>query len=156
MIDWVTVILLITAGIALIVVEIIFIPGTTILGIIGLGMMIFGVFLSYGKFGPNVGTAVLIVTALVGAGMTIVGFRSGVWQKFSLKSANRGRVNEDFKHNLYVDDTGKAVSALRPIGKAEFGDRTFEVRTLGDYIEAGTDIKVIRIDNNRIFVEPIN
>jgi membrane-bound ClpP family serine protease len=156
MIDWVTVLVLILAGIVFVIVEIIFVPGTTILGIIGLAMMIFGVVLSYNKFGSNTGTIVLIGTALVGAAITVVSFKSGVWRKFALKTAMRGKVNEDVKINLFVKDVGETVSALRPIGKAEFGDRTFEVRTIGNYVEAGTKVEITKIDNNKIFVQPIN
>ena len=157
MIDWVTVILLIGAGIVLVLLEIIFIPGTTILGIIGMAIMLFGIILAYSNFGPQYGTVVLIGTLLAGGTLTIYGFRQGSWKKFALKTAIKSRFNEDMKPNLFVDDKGKAVSALRPIGKAEFGDRTYEVRTIGNYVNTGTSVKVIRIDEQqRIFVEPIN
>lgn len=156
MIDWITVLVLIIAGIALVLVEIIFVPGTTILGILGLGMMIFGVVMSYSTFGSNIGTIILIATTLIGAVVTFISFKSGVWKKFALKTTNRGKVNEDVKPNLYIQDTGKAVSALRPMGKAEFGSQTVEVSTEGNYVEAGVDVEIIRIDNNKIIVQPIN
>jgi membrane-bound ClpP family serine protease len=157
MIDWLSVLILIGAGIVLVLLEIIFVPGTTILGIIGMAIMIFGIILAYSNFGPQYGTVVLVGTLIAGGVLTVFGFRQGSWKKFALKSAIRSRFNEDVQTNLFVDDEGKAVSALRPIGKAEFGDRTYEVRTIGNYVNSGTRVKVTRIDDQkRIFVEPIN
>ena len=157
MIDWLSVLLLIGAGIILVLLEIIFIPGTTVLGIIGMAIMIFGIVLAYSSFGPKYGSVVLAGTLIAGGTLTFFGFRQGSWKKFALKGAINSRFNEDIKPNLFIDDEGKAVSALRPIGKAEFGDRTYEVRTIGNYVNSGTMVRVIRIEEqNRIFVEPIN
>ena len=54
--DWISVILLLFVGIVLVVVEIIFVPGTTIVGIIGTALMCFGVIIGYSKFGAQIGT----------------------------------------------------------------------------------------------------
>jgi len=47
-----------------------------------------------------------------------------------------------------------SLSALRPVGKAEVGGRTFEVKTLGGYVTSGTKIRIIQILSNQIIVEP--
>ena len=60
--EWVTLILLLLSGIILIVIEIIFVPGTTILGIIGFALLVFGIIIGYSKFGPQTGTIILIST----------------------------------------------------------------------------------------------
>jgi len=48
------------------------------------------------------------------------------------------------------------MSALRPSGKAELKDKTFEVRTQGAYVDSGTRIRIIKILSNQIIVEPIS
>jgi len=51
---------------------------------------------------------------------------------------------------------GIALSALRPIGKGEFGGNVAEVKTAGEYIGAGESIRVIQVATNYIIVEKIN
>jgi membrane-bound ClpP family serine protease len=49
---------------------------------------------------------------------------------------------------------GIALSALRPVGKAEVAGKTYEVKTQGGYVATGTKIKIIQISSNQIIVEP--
>lgn len=157
MVEWLTILLIIAAGIILVLIEVLFVPGTTILGIIGGAIMVFGIVLAYTDYGSATGTWVLIGTLLAGGVLTFIGIRQGSWKKFALRSAINSRVNEDVQANLFEGDTGTAVSALRPFGKAEFGDRMYEVRTIGNYVASGSSVKVIKIDEQkRIFVEPVN
>ncbi len=53
-----------------------------------------------------------------------------------------------------VGDTGKAVTNLRPAGKARFGDRLVDVVTEGDFLAHGADVRVIMIQGNRVIVRP--
>ena len=154
--DWITVILLLIAGIVLLVVEIIFVPGTTILGIIGAGLMVFGVIIGYSKFGTQAGTLILVSALVVGGAITVISFKSGVLKRFALKNTNKSKFNEDIEVEHLLGAEGIAFSALRPYGKAEIYNSTYEVKTLGNYLDAGTKIKVTNVDkNHKIFVEPI-
>lgn len=154
--DWITVILLLIAGIILLVVEIIFVPGTTILGIIGGALMVFGVIIGYSKFGPQTGSIILVGAIIVGGGVTVISFRSGVWKRFALKNTNTSKFNEDVKVEHLLGADGVALSALRPFGKAEIYNSTYEVKTLGIYLEAGSKIKVTNVDkDHKIYVERI-
>ncbi len=49
---------------------------------------------------------------------------------------------------------GVASSYLRPAGVALIGDRRVDVLTEGEFIAAGTPVKVTRVEGARIFVEP--
>jgi membrane-bound serine protease (ClpP class) len=51
-----------------------------------------------------------------------------------------------------VGATGVTASALRPSGKAMFGDKYVDVVSDGAYIDHGTPVEVIRIAGNRIIV----
>ena len=153
--EWVIVLALILLGVILIVIEIIFIPGTTIVGIIGFAIAGFGVYLGYVNFGSNIGTVILLVSLFLCGIALVVALKSGVWKKLSLEKTNESKVNQEFKIGLQIDQKGVAVSALRPVGKAEFNDTEYEVQTIGDYIDAGTSIKIIMIKDRKIFVEPI-
>jgi len=153
MMEWVTVISLLLIGIGLIIIELIFVPGTTIVGLLGLGFAVTGVFLSFGYFGQEIGWTILIATSVFSIGSLIYALRSGAWRRFSNKSAIDSKVNEGILIDLKEGDIGTSISALRPIGKAEFSNKLIEVKTNGNYLEAGNSVKIIRIDGNKIIVE---
>lgn len=156
MLDWLTVLVMILAGIALVIVEVIFVPGTTILGLLGAGLVIFGIFMAYSDFGSRVGTIVLVATIFAGGILTVFSFKANVWGKFALKDTNKAKFNDDFRSHVFINDEGITVSDLRPVGKAEFGDKTFEVRTYGSMVKSGEKVKVIEVDKSDIiFVEPL-
>jgi len=156
MLEWFFVVSAIMFGLGLIIIEIIFVPGTTIVGIIGLLFSIFGIYLSYDYFGPSVGNVVLTITAAITVISFVISIRSGVWEKLGLKSANLSRVNEGYNLDLNVGDEGMTISALRPVGKAEFGDKVYEVTTMGNFLGSGERVKIIKIRVNKIYVELVN
>lgn len=152
--EWVAIISLIIVGIALIVVEIIFVPGTTVVGILGFGMIIGGIVMAFNNFGIRTGYTVAGATAVATGLALFWSLRTKPWRKLSLQSAIDSRVNEGALADLKVGDEGVAVSALRPAGKAEIGGEMYEVTTLGNFAPAGTPVKVIRISSNQVVVEP--
>lgn len=153
--EWTVVISLVAVGLILLLVEILFVPGTTIVGIIGFIVLAIGVGLSFKYFGREVGWMALGSTAVL-AGITLyISFKSNLWARFALKSAITSKVNED-PQGITVGEEGIALSALRPIGKAEIGKRTFEVKTLGTYVDSGKRVRIIQIVSNQIIVEPIS
>jgi len=156
MVEWLTVILLIFFGLGFIIAEIIFVPGTTLLGLFGLIFTIIGVIISYISFGAGIGTIVMIVAGTIGVGVLVYSLKAGVWEKFALKGSINSKVNEGEKEDLQVGEEGVTVSSLRPMGKGEFKERIYEVTTLGNFLTADTKIRIVSIKNNKIIVEPIN
>jgi membrane-bound ClpP family serine protease len=154
--EWITVIGLILFGIGLLIIEVIFIPGTTIVGIAGFICSGFGVYLGYDYFGSATGTTILIVSSSFLLVVMIYAFKSRAWERFSLKDENTGRFNDDFKVTLSVGDQGQTISSLKPSGKALFNEKELEVRSNGGFINENQQIKIIRIEPNKIIVEPIN
>ena len=154
MLEWLSVLLLIGVGLILLTIEMIFVPGTTILGIVGLVCIGFGVFLSFQYFGSTVGWTVLLISSAVGLVGLIYSLRRGVWDKFALKKSIDSHFNEEFPIEIEVGDIGEAVSALRPIGKADFNNKLIEVRSHGNYVKTGERVQVIRLEDNKIYVEP--
>lgn len=51
---------------------------------------------------------------------------------------------------------GTAASFLRPAGIATIDGRRIDVLTEGEFIPAGTTVRVTRVEGARIFVEPVN
>ncbi|MFD2513866.1 NfeD family protein [Pontibacter locisalis] len=154
--DWITVILLIGIGLLLIIVELIFIPGTTLVGILGFILTCIGIWIGYAALGTTAGHVILAATVLIAAVAFVYSFRSDSWSRFALKDQNRGRVNEDYQHALQVGEEGKTVSALRPQGTAIFADRHHEVQTNGEFVAPNTPIRIIKLNQNKILVEEIS
>jgi membrane-bound ClpP family serine protease len=153
---WIIIIALLTIGLALIIAEIVFIPGTTLVGVLGLVFAIAGIVISYEHFGSDVGFYILIGMGATTAAALYYSFKSGVWSKFSLKTSNNSKVNEGMVAALTIGDEGKTLSTLRPVGKAKFKEQEYEVKTLGDYVDHGMPIRIKLIMSNQIIVEPIN
>lgn len=156
MIEWVTVIALILFGLILIIAEIIFIPGTTIVGILGFLFLIVGVGFSFQYFGSETGWITVGISAAVSGLLLYYSFKSNVWGRFSSKSKIDSRVNEGLLDKIQVGNEGVTLSTLRPFGNAEVNDQIIEVKTFGNYLESGTKIKVVQINLNQIIVEQIN
>lgn len=154
--EWFTIIALVVFGLILIIIEVIFVPGTTFVGIVGFGIAGFGIWQSFLSFGTQTGLIVLSVSSLFAIAAIVFSFKSGVWKKFALNGRNQTKFNEDIKHNLSEGDIGITISALRPIGKAEFNDKVFEVKTNGTYLDSDTKVKVVRIIDQAIIVDPLS
>lgn len=155
MADWISVLLLILCGVILVILELIFVPGTTILGILGLVALVGGVYISFISFGSGTGLWVLIGSIAFSILALVYSLRAGTWKRFALESKIESRVNEDEKTSLTVGMQGKLISDLRPIGTAEFLDHLYEVQTNGHYLEAGTKVEIINLADNKIIVKPI-
>ncbi len=50
-------------------------------------------------------------------------------------------------------DRGKALSMLRPVGRAEFGGESFDARSEGDFIPPGADVVALRVEGSEVVVE---
>jgi membrane-bound ClpP family serine protease len=149
------IIFLILIGLLLIIAEVIFVPGTTFVGVIGLVLTIVGIFMVFEDYGDVTGywTAggTLVVTVLA----IIYSFQSKSWDRFSLKSTSQSRVNDNDIYTFQVGERGKTVSDLKPVGKAEFSGKIYEVNSKGGWIGTNQRIQITKIEHKRIFVESI-
>ncbi|MFQ3546805.1 MAG: NfeD family protein [Termitinemataceae bacterium] len=59
---------------------------------------------------------------------------------------------EGENYSSLVGKKGKAISTLRPSGKAEIEGKIYAVEADGEFIEPGTEIQVMRVRGNRIIV----
>lgn len=154
--EWFSILLLIIMGLALLIVELIFIPGTTIIGLLGMIFIIVGVYFGFEAYGTTTGMYILAGTLILTGVTLYLGFKSNAWEQFSLKTSMQGKFNEGLSDSLNLGDEGVATSTLKPIGKAEINDNEYEVTSMGGFLDSGEKIKIIKIDRNKIIVEPIN
>lgn len=151
--EWTIVGTLILLGLVLLVVEILFVPGTTLVGLLGFLLVIVGCGLSFGYFGNRTGWLTVGGSAVLSGLALYVSFRSNLWFRFALKSTSSGTATEEVKDKVEVGEEGRTLSSLRPSGKAEFRQGIFEVRTYGTYVDPETIVRVVQVESNQIIVE---
>lgn len=79
-------------------------------------------------------------------------FLSGIF----LPEKIEGTGMEPLEARLSLGDEGKAISRLNPIGRAEFNGLEVEVTCRDGFTEAGTSLKIVRLEQGRITVRIIN
>lgn len=140
-------------GLLLISVEVFLVPGTTFVGAIGLLVLGIGIYYSFQLYGASTGGAVLIGAALVIGALTAIGLKRIDKSPFNVLAKIDSKVNEFDYSNIAVGDEGITLTALRPEGRAMINDERVIVYSKGFYIDTNTEIKVVRIKDNKIFVE---
>lgn len=149
---WFILISLLALGVILVLVEVLFVPGTTLVGL--LGVLVTGVGIYYGFINFETGTALAIVGSAVLANVAVIayGFRSGVWDRFSLKDTIASRSFDDRLTGLEVGQKGRTVSDFRPYGKVEIGDKIYEAKSDVGFLSTGTDVYIEKLEDNRIII----
>lgn len=149
---WLILTSLLAIGVILVVTEILFVPGTTLVGIIGLFVTIGGIYYAFISFDSQTAWKIVGLTVLLNFAVLFYGFRSGVWKKFALKESITSRAFDGRLLGLEIGMEGKAVSDLKPIGKAEFIERIFEVKSNSGLIPVGSKVIITKLENNTIIV----
>lgn len=145
---------LIIFGILLIALEILVVPGFVV-GILGGLFVIMGIGWTWQVYGSTAGTVVGFISALLTALAIWSALRTGFWKRFSLQSQLSGRTNEIDLTTIKEGDKGAALSTLRPMGTIRVNGNRFEATAETGMIPVNYPIIVVRIEDNRIFVRPI-
>lgn len=150
------VILLLFIGVALFFIELFFIPGTTVVGFIGISLAALGIYFAYSQFGVSAGHISLLITLALIVALIIYGAKSNAWSKLANKDAITSKSNVIDNEAIKPGDKGVAVSDIKPIGKARISDKNYEVRSMGEFIHHGNAVEVIKVTGNKIFVKKIS
>ena len=152
------IIFLIFVGLLLFVIEFMLIPGVTIAGIGGAICLVTGIVMAFISFGTSTGMIVLGVTALVMVVTTVLMLRAKTWSKFMLKTAIDSKVDTvgSEEGKVKPGDRGTTVTRLAPGGKVLVNGEYFEAKSVDLLIDPKQEIEVIRIEDNKLIVKPIN
>jgi membrane-bound ClpP family serine protease len=148
------IILFLVVGLIFLLVEILITPGF-ILGAIGILFMAFGIYKSYQDYGTSIGNIVLVSVFVITVFIVFLALKTGVWDRMASKETISSKATQSNEGWVQVGDQGKAVSALRPSGNALFNGRKGEVTSEGETIENGTEVKVSRLAQNKVFVRKV-
>ncbi|MDR2553739.1 MAG: nodulation protein NfeD [Treponema sp.] len=172
-------IILFMLGLGLLAVEIFLVPGFGFIGISGIVLIAFSLILSmqdfiiprfeweWGLMGRNaIVVSVGLLAAITGiAVIALLGPKTKMFDRLMLKtriektaSEGAGWQEDGGLESDYRDlagKTGRAVTVLRPAGKAEIENEIFQVETAGVFVDAGREIKVVKVQGNTIIVRSV-
>jgi membrane-bound serine protease (ClpP class) len=147
------------AGVVAILWELHIVPGHIVPGIIGVTCLLLGALLAFGLpfFFIAVETlATAIVIAAIVYSMLLKRLPENAWaHRLALGAAQGPDYVAAADLSALYGTTGTAASFLRPAGIASIGGRRVDVLTAGEFIAAGTPIRVVRVEGARVFVEAV-
>ena len=149
------IILLIVIGIALMVVEVVVLPGITISGLAGALLIGCSVFFTFKWFGNTAGIFSLIGTGILFIVFMVYALRAKTWDRLSLHSEIDGRVNVVDTNDIKQGDRGMTVSRLAPIGKILIHDKIMEGKSEFGLIDENREIEVVHVNESTIIVHEI-
>ena len=152
----ITVILLILLGVVLLLVEFLLIPGISIAGIGCLIAFAASVILAFRYFGSLIGFIVLFSILILVPLFIYFLFKGKAMKPMMLNTNISGKVKNVEEGQLHPGDIGITIGRLAPSGRAKINDITLEVRTNGQFIDPQVKIKVLKVEGNSVYVEPIN
>ena len=146
------VITLILAGILLLLAEIFLIPGIGIAGFLGLAALCGSSYFAFTALSPLAGAIVTVTDVLLLSVLLFYALRAKTWKRLELDTVIDNKSDEE---KVGIGDKGKAVTRLGPMGTARFDGKAYEVTALEGMIDAGSDIEIVHIENNKIYVKAV-
>jgi membrane-bound ClpP family serine protease len=151
--DILIVVVLCAVGITLLLLEVFLIPGITIAALGGVLAEIGAVYYAYTHLGILGGTITLFASLLV-FGFALVYFvKSKTLDSIALKTDIPSTVASGDALKIKEGDTGIAISRLNPMGRVKVNDVMMEAKTVGEFIDEATAIKVIKVAPTQLIVE---
>jgi len=147
------IIILIIIGIALLIVEVVVLPGITFAGIAGIALIVCSVFLTFKWHGNVAGAYVLIATGVLFIVFLVYALRAKTWDRLSLNSEIDGKVNVVDTDNIKSGDKGMTVSRLAPIGKIIIHDKIMEGKSEFGLIDENREIVVVYVSDSTVVVQ---
>ena len=148
-------ILLLVLGLLLIVGELLF-PTVGALGIGGALALVGAVVAAFHE-GTQTGVVFLVATALTVPAAIVLGMKLLPHSPFGKTFVARGATFTDAaavdrRDRELAGKEGVAENLLRPIGTAMIDGRRVDVQSRGEPIEAGSRVRVIEVEGNRVVV----
>ena len=152
----IAIILLILLGLVLLLIEFAIIPGVTVAGIGGFVLLGASVYIAFAQFGTGIGILTLTFVLIASPLLIYYFFKSRSGKKMILESSLLGKMEYIDSEKIAVGDTGKTVGRLAPGGKVKVNGHVVEALSVGGFIDHNTEIRVLKIQTNKIIVEPVN
>jgi membrane-bound ClpP family serine protease len=149
--DLILVIIFVVLGIAFFILEIFFLPGVSIGGIVGTLFTGAGIWYAFAKLGTTAGWIVVAVSVVVLL-LAVVYFIKG---KPLDKMALDKELESDNPYDMTkvaVGDKGVTLSRLAPMGKVLVNGEEYEAKFREGFLDRGVEIEVVDIEGNVLVV----
>lgn len=147
--------LLIILGLVLLLIEFAVIPGVTIAGIGGFLLLAASVYIAFADLGTIAGFFTLAFVLIASPVLVYYLFKSKAGKKMILDSEIKGKI-ENFSHDkINAGDIGITIGRLAPMGKIKVNGEVMEAQSSGSFIDHQTEIRIVKIQQNKVIVEPI-
>jgi membrane-bound serine protease (ClpP class) len=151
-------ILLQVIGVLVVVAEV-FIPSMGLLSVTAIGVISYSLYLVHTEISAQVfwiflGGDLMILPLVMILSLKTLG-RSPLALNTQL-SSRQGVVSQSPDQAVYLDKTGKTITALRPSGVALIQGKRLDVVANGEYMDADTPIRVVRVSGNQIVVNRLD
>jgi len=150
---WLIVVSLILAGIVFLLLEILVVPGATVVGLLGVALVVAGNVISFNNYGTETGVITILLTLVVSMVSIGIALRSRTWKRAMHSSALEGRVNVIEADKVLKGDEGISITRLNPMGKALIKEDYYEVSSKDNLIPENTPIEVVKVEGNKIIVK---
>lgn len=154
--DWTILIILLVSGLFLIAVEILFVPGVTVFGVLGNLLLIAGIIYAFLYLPTAYALLVMFGSFLFVAAFTIWFFKYGIKKRLALKereSKKSGFKPYRLNYEQFLGKNGVAISPLRPVGKIEIENEILSAVSEGDFIEQNREVTVVKVEGNKVVVK---
>lgn len=151
--DIILVTLFVILGIAFFILEIFFLPGISIGGIVGTLFTGAAIWYAFAKMSATAGWIVVSVSAIALL-LAVVYFIKG---KPLDKVALNRELESDNPYNMSnveVGDCGRTLSRLAPMGKVMVNGEDYEAKVRNGFLDGGIEVVVVAIEGNVLVVEP--
>lgn len=149
--DIILVITFVVLGIAFFILEIFFLPGVSIGGIVGTLFTGAGIWCAFAKLGAMAGWIVVAVSVVVLL-LAIVYFIKG-------KPLDKMALDKELEYDnpydmskVAVGDRGFTLSRLAPMGKVLVNGEEYEAKFREGFLDRGVEIEVVEIEGNVLIV----
>lgn len=149
------IILAIVIGVALILIEIIIVPGLGICGIGGGILTLFAYYMSFSNYGTTWGIVSVAASLLLLAAFWYILINSRFAKVMHLKTTIDSQVAEDNSAHVAIGARAKALTRMNLVGRIEVDGQEYEGRAT-TFLEAGTPLEVIGIEDNIVLVKEVN
>ena len=149
------VISLVLIGLLLLLAEILIIPGIGVAGFLGIASLGGSCFYAFHEMGNTAGTIVTALVCTIVVVIMVFVLRGKTWTKLALKTNIESKATPGTVKEIVLGDKGEAVTRLSPMGSVRFDDEVVEVRSIDGMLERGTQVTVVLIEDNKIYVKQI-
>ena len=151
--DYVITSLIVFVATLLLVVEVVFIPGFGVTGLLGVLSMVGAIFYSFFLIGSLAGWVTLAVACVICISLFLWALYGNSLDKVALKKNIDSTVKEGEEGKFVVGDKGVARTRLALIGEAEINGEIVEVKSESGFVDEGEPIEVVRLSGDTVFVK---